>query len=95
MLFNYNFNRKNSHQNVYIGIFDKFVFFESYLWLGLEAFQFLCWPKHTLRVKKQHFLPGQCLPDLFPPYIPHIAPNMAPYEAILRVGLKAFPGFEF
>ena len=31
----------------------------------------------------------------FPPYIPHIAPNMAPYEAILRVGLKAFPGFEF
>ena len=29
-------------------------------------------------------------PTSFPPYIPHIAPNMAPYEAILRVGLEDF-----
>ena len=43
-----------------------------------------------MRVKKQHFLPSQCLLDLFPPYIPHIAPNMAPYEAFLWVGLKVF-----
>ena len=61
---------------------------------GFEI-KFLCWPKHKLSARNSTSSQTNVFLTSFPPYIPHIAPNMAPYEAILGLGSKLFQVLNF